>query len=306
MHEQDLDFVSNGFRLAGTLALPDGDGPFPGAVFVAGSGEVDRNENHKKMAMNVFNELARHLAEHGFASFRFDKRGVGASDGEFASTGFYDNVADAASAFRLIQDHEQVDANRVFVIGHSEGALIASRLAGEGIATAGVVLLAGTAHPGDEVLRWQAAEVVKHIKGFPGWLIRVLPIDPLKTQAKLLAKVASSTGDTMRVQLVVKLNAKWMREFIAYNPADDLARSRCPVLAITGQNDIQVNPADISRMKEIVAGSFEGHVVPGVSHLLRAGEPGTGDYKRQAQSPLDGRVTSLLVEWLERRRTALT
>ena len=262
---------------------------------------MDRNENHKKMQMNAFNELARHLAERGLASLRYDKRGVGASKGEFLKAGIFDNVSDAASALGCLRDRAEVDADRTFVVGHSEGALIASRVAGDGIVTAGVVLMAGTARSGEEVLTWQAAEVVRHMTGFQGWLIRTLPIDPLKMQRKLLAKVASSTSDTMRVQLVVKLNAKWMREFIAYDPAADLAKAGCPVLAITGENDIQVNPADVAAMEEIVDGPFEGHVVPGVSHLLREGEPGTADYKRQLETPLDERVTSLIVQWLERR-----
>ena len=301
MREQEIGFVSDGFRLAGTLALPDGEGPFPGAVFVVGSGEVDRNENHKKMRVNVFNELARHLAERGFASLRYDKRGVGASEGEFLKAGFHDNVADAASALAFMRERAELDAHRAFVVGHSEGALIASRLAGDGIVTAGVVLIAGAARSGEEVLRWQATEVLRHMTGFQGWLIRTLPIDPVKMQRKLLAKVASSTDDTMRVQLVVKLNAKWMREFIAYDPAADLARAECPVLAITGENDIQVDPADVAAMEEIAAGPFEGHVIPGLTHLLREGEPGTADYKRQVKAHLDERVTSLVVHWLERQ-----
>ncbi|TVQ19892.1 MAG: alpha/beta hydrolase [Spirochaetaceae bacterium] len=300
MDEHEVEFVSDGLRLSGSLALPAGQGPFPGVVFVAGSGEVDRNENHKKMQMNAFNELARTLADRGFASLRFDKRGVGRSEGKFLTAGFFDNVADAASALRFLQGRDEVDSERTFVIGHSEGALIASRLAGEAIVPAGVVLIAGTAQRGEDVLAWQAAEVVKHITGFQGWLIRTLPIDPLKMQKKLLTKVASSTGDTMRVQLVVKLNAKWMREFIAYNPADDLARSHCPVLAMTGGNDIQVNPDDVAAMQPIVRGPFEGHVIPGLTHLLREGKPGTADYKRQLKSPLDHRLKSMVAEWLER------
>lgn len=301
MKEQDIGFVSDGFRLAGTLALPDGEGPSPGAVFVVGSGEVDRNENHKKMQVNVFNELARRLAERGFASLRYDKRGVGASEGEFLKAGFHDNVADAASALAFMRERVEVDADRAFVVGHSEGALIASRLAGDGIVTAGVVLIAGTARSGEEVLRWQATEVVRHMTGFQGWLIRTLPIDPLKMQAKLLAKVASSTEDTIRVQLVVKLNAKWMREFVTYDPSTDLAKAGCPVLAITGENDIQADPADVAAMEKVAAGPFEGHVVSGLTHLLREGEPGTADYKRQVKSPLDERLTSLVVHWLERQ-----
>ena len=301
MIEQEITFRSNGVTLAGTITLPGNEGPYPGALFIPGSGMVDRDENHKKMAINSFNELAGHLARQGFASLRYDKRGVAASQGSFLSAGFYDNAADAGAGFACLREHEKVDSGRVFIIGHSEGALIASRLAGEGTPAAGIALLAGTAQPGGHVLRWQAGEIAKHIQGFQKKLITLLRIDPRKSQEKILTKIAASDKEVMRVQLVVKINAKWMREFMAYNPADDLAKTSCPVLAVTGGHDIQVDPADINRMQEIVPSPFEGHVVPEVSHMLRKGELGMADYKRQIKLPLDREVVSLLLDWLKRQ-----
>jgi uncharacterized protein len=72
-----------------------------------------------------------------------------------------------------------------------------------------------------------------------------------------------------RIQLVVKLNAKWMRDFLAYDPAPDLARITVPVLAITGSRDLQVDPADLQTMAELTTGAFERHLLPGVTHLMR-------------------------------------
>ena len=299
MNEHTLTFASHGFTLAGTLTIPDGAGPFPAALFVAGSGEVDRNENHKSMAMNNFNTMAATLAEAGFATLRFDKRGVGESEGNFHEAGFFDNVADATAAFEALCDRPEVDAERAFVIGHSEGALIATRMAASGVNAAGIVLLAGTAQAGAAVLEWQGRKVVQSLKGFQGWLVRTLRIDPAKTQRKLFRKIVASDKAVMRVQLIVKLNAKWMREFMAYNPADDLPRITMPVCAITGAHDIQVDPEDIEIMRTCVPSStFEGHLIPELSHILRRGEPGTGDYKRQTQLPVDAELMEVMVGWL--------
>ena len=91
--ERDVAFNSNSVRLAGTLAVPDTGGRVPVVLLIPGSGQVDRNENHKKFRLNVFYDLAKILANKGFASMRYDKRGVGASDGNYWETGYYDNVS---------------------------------------------------------------------------------------------------------------------------------------------------------------------------------------------------------------------
>lgn len=301
MIERELNFQSGGLKLAGSLTTPSGAGPFPAALLIVGSGMVDRNENHKSKPMNVHNELASTLSDAGIASLRFDKRGVGASEGSFLTAGFFDNVADATAAFTTLRELPEVDESRVVLVGHSEGALIATRMAASGVPATAIALLAGTAQSGEAVLEWQGKAVVQHLPGFQRRLLRMLRIDPSRTQRKLFARIRSSEKEVMRMQLVVKVNAKWMREFIDYNPADDFPHITVPTLALTGSNDIQVDPRDIRAMRECAhAAPFEGYIVPGVSHILRRGSPGTSDYKRQARERLDYEVVSTLVRWLER------
>jgi pimeloyl-ACP methyl ester carboxylesterase len=301
--EQEVKFTSGTFNLAGTLATPDGDGPFPGVLLIAGSGQVDRNENHKKLAINVFREIASYLAEHGIATLRYDKRGVGASEGNYWETGFFDNVSDAASALKYLKAQKQIRPESVFLLGHSEGALIATRIAAEGADAAGIVLLGGPGRSGEEVLKWQAQQVVKGMRWLNKWLIKLLRINVAKAQQKQIDKIKRSVKDSYRVQLIVKLNARWMREFIAYNPAEDLPRIRVPVLAITGAKDIQVDPRDLKRMSEIVQTDFEYHELPNVTHILRVeeGEPTLSNYKKQVQQPVDSRILQLTLEWLRKK-----
>jgi len=311
MVEREVSFASASLHLAGTLAAPDGEGPFPGVLLIPGSGQVDRDENHKSLRLNVFPDIARHLAEHSIATLRYDKRGVGASEGDFWKTGFYDNVSDASSALHCLKGHEIIIPQAVFVCGHSEGALIATRLAAEGAAVAGVVLLSGTARPGEEVMKWQAGKVVKGMRGPMKWLIkllRLLRIDVIKTQQKQIDKVKRSSKDWYRTQAIAKVNARWLREFMAYDPSEDLPRIRVPVLAITGSKDIQVDPQDLARMSEIVQADFESHEVPDVTHILRAeaGEPSVSTYKKQARQPMDARVLQLISDWLARQVAAST
>jgi pimeloyl-ACP methyl ester carboxylesterase len=299
--EQEVTFQSGPLHLAGTLTLPDGDGPWPGVVLIPGSGMVDRNENTKKLAIDVFGQLALYLADRGVATLRYDKAGVGASEGDFYDSGFFDHVDDASSALAYLKSRAEIRPDLTFLLGHSEGALIATRLAGTGAKVAGAILLAGSARSGEELLRWQLLQVVKGMRGFNKWLIDLFHIDVVKSQARQLDKIKRSTKNVYRAQLFTKINAKWMREFLAYNPAADMPNIHVPVLAITGSKDIQVDPADLDRMAELVPAEFEKHEVPDVTHLLRAepGEPSLSTYKAQVRQPVDGRVLSLIATWLK-------
>ncbi len=300
MSEQLVSFDSGGVTLAGTLTVPNDVRPAPALLMLPGSGETDRDDNAKKLAINVFPQLAQVAGDIGFVTFRFDKRGVGASGGDYWATGFNDRLTDATAAVEWLAKQPSVDASRIFVLGHSEGALIAIRLAAAAAPVAGVVLLAGSAKTGEQILLWQGREIAKTLTGFSKWLVGTLHVDTQAQQAKYIAKLKATTGDVARIQLVQKINARWMREFLVYDPAVDVVRVKVPVLAITGSRDIQVDPADLERMAELLPGDFESHLVPDVTHLLRAsgGEPGLKGYKRQVGMPVDERVVGYIRNWL--------
>jgi len=301
--EREIVFTSGSFRLAGTLTVPDTGGRFPAVLLVPGSGQVNRDENHKKLRLNVFHDLAEILANKGFASLRYDKRGVGASDGNYWETGFHDNVSDALTALDLLKKQDDIVSDKVFLLGHSEGAYISIGIAGSGFDIAGVILLAGGVQSGEEMLKWQALKVVEGMKGFNKWLINMLHLDVAKSQQKQLDKIKKSKKDYFRVQLVVKMNAKWMRELLAYNPALDLSAISVPVLALTGSKDIQVDPEDLKLMEKLVQAPFEYHILPDVTHLLRkeTGAASISNYKQMVRQPLDERIPDIIYDWLSRQ-----
>lgn len=300
--EEDITFHSGATRLAGTLTLPGSQSEFPGVILVLGSGQVDRDENAKKLPINAFKEIADHLAANGIATLRYDKRGVGASGGSFWESGFYDNVADARAAIHYLRMHENICIDQVFVLGHSEGAVIAARLAAIDPELAGAILLAGTAQSGEEVLQWQSNQVIKSMHGLNGFLIKALHIDVQKAQRKQLEKIKKTKKDWVRVQWIAKINAKWLREFMAYNPADDMPKIRIPVIAITGTKDIQVDPGDLEKMATLIHSDFESHKIQNLTHVLRSDpdEPSIAAYPRLVQNPVDLRVLNIVTNWLER------
>ncbi len=165
---------------------------------------------------------------------------------------------------------------------------------------AGVVLLATTTKTGEETLRWQTAQMADHI--VPPYVNRALKLfrtSVVKQQAKAVAKMKATTTDVARIQMV-KTNAKWMREFIAYDPVPALERIEVPVLAITGSKDVQVDVADLATVAEVVPDA-EVLAVEDVDHLLRH-EPATISnprfYKKQFTKPIDPRVVEALTTWL--------
>ena len=298
MHETAMDVRSADGILAGTLATPRTPGPYPAALLLPGSGPLDRDGNVKRMPIDVSRRLAATLAGHGWASYRYDKRGVGASAGDYLSTGFHDELADAQAALTALEAREEV--SRVIVIGHSAGAVHAASLAGREPAIAGAVLLAATAKTGEETLRWQARKMGDDLVPGPvKALMRLFRTDVLKQQDSAIAKLKATTTDVARIQLQ-KVNAKWMREFIAFDPVPVMAATTAPILAITGSKDVQVDPADL----EVIAATAPNArvlEVPDMDHILRPESAATSNprhYAKQAQKPLDARAVEAILDWL--------
>jgi len=298
--ERDTAFPSGELRLAGTLTLPTGaDTPVPAALLLAGSGPVDRNENYKFLRVDATRQLAHALAAAGIASLRYDKRGVGASDGgDWRAAGFFDAVDDAAAALAFLAERPEVDPSRLAAIGHSEGAFTATALAGRGAPLAAIVLLAGSAVSGTEVGRYQAKRNIATLPAPVGSLIRLLRIDVDKRLAKSHARVNATTGDVARVGLR-RINARWNREFLAYDPAVDLARCRIPVLALTGGKDLQIDPDQLEAIRAAVAGPVTISRPADVTHTLRRqpGRPSLLAYRKELRRPVDPDLLAEVVGW---------
>jgi pimeloyl-ACP methyl ester carboxylesterase len=299
VRREEVRFPSGGLNLAGTLAVPAAGEPVAAVLMLPGSGQTDRDDNAKRLALNIFAPLSAAIEEQGIATFRYDKRGVGASEGDYLTSDFDDVASDATAAVEWLRARPEVDPARVFALGHSEGALISVRLAAGAAPVAGLVLLAGSARAGEQILLWQGRQIAGSLTGVNKWVVRLLRIDILKSQRKALNRIRSSDASVIRVQ-GRKLNAAWMRQFMAYDPALDLARVDVPVLAVTGDRDLQVDPDDLDLMRDLVKGPFEAVRPSGVTHLLRAEGKKTGlsGYREQTRRPVDPRVIAAVAGWL--------
>jgi hypothetical protein len=295
--------AADGVRLRGTMTIPDsGDGPFPAVLILPGSGEVDRDGDHRRIALGVGRDIANALALHGIASLRYDKRGVGESEGAFLTTGFTDNLADARAALSCLLGRPEVRSGAVVVLGHSEGALHAAEIgAQDGQNLAGVVLICPTAKTGEQAMQWQTEQVAAGLPAPTRALLRFLRIDVVAKQRKAVDTIRRTTTDTARLQ-GRRVNARWQRELLAYDPAPALRQLRTPVLAVTGSKDIQVDPADLQVIATLVPGPVETVTVPDLTHLLRRDphSPSVSAYKSLARQPIDAATVELIVDWVTR------
>jgi pimeloyl-ACP methyl ester carboxylesterase len=147
-----------GVTLAGVLTTPDGPGPFPAVVLIAGSGRNNRDE--EVFGHPIFAVIADHLARHGIAVLRYDKRGVGASTGDYSVATSTDFAADADAAASFLAAQPKIDARHVGLVGHSEGGIVGPMVARSDPHIAFVVLMAGPGVNGDTIIMAQVRAIL--------------------------------------------------------------------------------------------------------------------------------------------------
>lgn len=291
------DPAQKGATLAGTLTVPRGQGPFPAAILVTGSGPQDRDETlfgHKPFLV-----LADHLTRAGVAVLRVDDRNVGRSKGFTGTATSADLAGDVLAGLAFLAARPEVDPERVGLIGHSEGGLIAPLVATRAPEdVAFVVLLAGPGVPGGEILALQAGDVFRDLGVAEEDVTRILglrralfalmtsgaedevlraKIDELfevELAATPAAKRPPVPPATLKAQYAVQLLDPWVRFFVTHDPRPVLAKVRCPVLAVNGTLDTQVpwelNLPEIARaLAEGKNHDFAVRAFPGLNHLFQ-------------------------------------
>lgn len=294
--------------IQGTLTIPAYDAAtYPAILLIGGTGKGDRDGNVRGLPLRLYKDLADYFTSLGFATFRYDKRGTHKSEGNYYETGVTDLIDDGVACVRFLKEHPQIDPKRIVIVGHSEGALLAPAIyVRESVAN--LILLSGAAEPSKTLLPKQMKMAVKELEaasGFRGWLYRFLklPQRMQKQNEAVMEKIQQSSKPVMRIK-GVKVNAKWIREQFQYNAVEYLERVECPVLAITGDKDIQVPPEQARDIAEYAAGEAEWNIIPNMNHILREVDKDhtmlglMKEYKGLVNKGIQEELLNVMKEWL--------
>ncbi|MCL7745563.1 alpha/beta hydrolase family protein [Halalkalibacter alkaliphilus] len=307
--EKEVSFTAE-YELQGTLTLPRSAKKVPAVLIISGSGPGNRDGNIKwpKIELNIYKDLAAFFTSLGFATLRYDKRGTGKSKGKFNKAGMWDFVNDAKSGVEFLKNQPEIDRERVFVLGHSEGVTLAIALNSKE-RLAGIILLAGTYQSMEHTLRKQRKQLfqeLQDLKGFKGFIINMIGItkNEEKKTKNLISKINSSKRDSFWHSFM-KVNAKWLREHLSYNVQDDIKKIQCPVLAITGAKDAQVDCREVYIAKELNPIYVDSYIIDKMNHILKEQDYDNSfiniakEYKSQSTHALHEKFVEVVKEWVK-------
>jgi pimeloyl-ACP methyl ester carboxylesterase len=313
---EDVSFDSApGVRLAGTLTLPPGKGPFPAVVLITGSGAEDRDETlweHKPFLV-----LADALSRRGIAVLRDDDRGFAKSTGDFATATSTDFAADTEAGLAYLRTRPEIDPTRIGLIGHSEGGMIGPMVAVDDPRVAFVVMMAGPGAPARELLVAQREAVARTAGLSPEVIARNEALmdrvekalaaskDPAQGQADA-AKVLTDTGmaPAAAAATAKQMGSAWYRWFIAYDPRPTLAKLKVPVLALNGDKDVQVvSKQNLPAIREALKDNPDATVVelPGLNHLFQTAITGAPLEYVRIEETMSPAALDLIADWVVKR-----
>jgi dienelactone hydrolase len=293
-----------GRTLPGTLLLPKASSSrngFPAVVLVHGSGPQDRDETVG--GTRVFRDLAEGLADQGVASLRYEKRSL-ARPQDFGSDIAYtvddETTDDAVAAVAFLRTRPEIDPDRIFVIGHSQGAMMAPRISQKSTQVAGLILMAAPARPLEDVLLDQVTYQAMD-DGRIDEKERA-QIDALKLAIAEVKKIDAHTPRTTK--FILDLPASYWLSLQGYDPVAVAKSLRQPMLILQGDRDFQVTAPDWARWKSAFGANQRTTIkhYAMLSHLFVAGS-GRGnivEYSKPAH--VEPEVIDDIAEWISRRK----
>ena len=275
-----------GHALSGTLTVPAArGGRVPAVVTITGSGQQDRDEFLPFAGgVRIFRQVADTLSRRGVAVLRLDDRGIGGSGGDANGTS-EDFADDIRAAVAYLRTRSEVDPDRIALVGHSEGGMIAPMVAATDPRIAAIVLMAGTAYTGQRIIDYQYANVVRGDPAIPA---------AAKDSVLRAMKRSFDAGDAKR---------PWMRFFLTYDPLPTAARVKQPVLIMQGATDQQVRPIEARMLDSTMRAAGNTRVTlrsfPARNHLfLRDSVGHPSGYAELPNGRVDAEVLGTLAEWL--------
>jgi len=285
------------YSLAGTLLVPkSGARAYPAVVMITGSGLQTRDEALPLPGLEQyapFRQIAERLASNGIAVLRVDDRGIGGSTGRetlpnVTTTSF---AEDTRAQIAWLRNRKEIDPARIVVVGHSEGAAIASMIGASDPKLKAVVMMAGVAKPGTDVSFEQQEDMLR--------------ADAKMTDADKDALRAQQKEIVRRVRAgenVPGLNA-WTLEYFRYDPLPTLRKVKQPLLILQGERDRQVYEYHANLLADAARGAGNTNVTvkvfPTLNHLFLPSTTGSfSEYSQLKDTKIPDVVLDTLTNWI--------
>ena len=316
----------DGINLAGTLTLPETGTKFPAVVMVTGSGAQNRDE--EIMGHKPFFVIADYLTRNGIAVLRCDDRGTAASQGTHATATNEDFATDTEAMVNYLRSRKEINAKKIGIIGHSAGGIIAFIVAKKDPSIAFVVSLAGAGVRGDSLMLKQV-ELISKSQGMPDavWqgmkpsirnryaILQQTDKTPEELQKELYADVTKTMSPEQLKDLntiqqlsaqISSMTSPWYLHFMRYDPGQDLKKLKCPVLALNGKKDIQVDAVmNLTAIQKRITGNGNKNVTvkayQNLNHLFQTCEKGTLTEYGQLEETINPEVLKDIIEWIRKQ-----
>ncbi|MBK7133106.1 MAG: alpha/beta hydrolase [Bacteroidales bacterium] len=324
---EDVTFNNDKFniKLAGTLTMPAGKGPFPAVVLISGSGAQNRDE--ELMGHKPFLVIADYLTRNGIAVLRYDDRGVGKSQGSPFNATSADFATDAEAAFNFLRNNPDINSKAIGLIGHSEGGIIAPIVASSNKEIAFIVSLAGTGVSGEQIIHAQGADIsrasglnekeIEENTSVNKKLFSVLKKESdnnkasekiLEEYKQILNKKKASPEETEKSlkQIQSSMNPAgltWLRYFMFTDPAKFWKKVNCPVLALNGSTDLQVAadvnlPAIEKALKSGGNKNVKTVKLDGLNHLFQHSATGLPSEYGNIEETFSPEALKIISDWI--------
>ncbi|TQI71271.1 hypothetical protein JM79_2199 [Gramella sp. Hel_I_59] len=315
-NSEDISFYNeiDKIKLAGTLTIPKNKKDFPTVILISGSGPQNRNE--EIMDHKPFLILSDYLTRNGIGVLRYDDRGVGESEGEYSEATSKDLSRDTKAAIKYLHSRKEINKNKIGLIGHSEGGSIAPMIASKTKDVSFIVLLAGPGLSGKQLLLLQkklieeksginedavnqsqeifkgAYNIISNFKGND---------EQLKNDLKeyFNERFNNSMGESQLNNLIVNLTSPWMKYFIKYDPSLPLKKIDIPVLALFGENDLQVPALKNSKVfQDIGNKNIDIIKLDNLNHLFQESKTGLPNEYSEIEQTISPKVLNIISDWI--------
>lgn len=331
----EVEYSNAGTSLSygATITIPHGNGPFPAAVMITGSGPQNRDEDI--MGHKLFAVIADHLTRKGFVVLRVDDRGVGKSTGDFGKATSEDFAKDVNSSVDYLLTRPEVDKKKVGLIGHSEGGMIAPMVAAKRNDIDFMVLMAGPGVRITELMAEQNEAVARSSGVSDKALAEIKPLFEQVTRSVLDARDSAAAFETTALlienwsmnkdkavleemklgtakqradyirSMINELRSPWFRYFLQFDPKPYLEKVKCKILAINGEKDIQVVskqnlPGIAAALKKSRTKNYEIKELPGLNHLFQSCIKCTVTEYGELEETISRAALEAISSWLEK------